>query len=176
MTENKGVLLMFYKASYGTLWDKLIAKLDGSPHSHVEIVQGWQDYKYLPVYLGTVDSIQTIGCRADTGKVSVSTYHSDSSLKFRYADFVLLPEASETTKYYKNIRYGFLKLPRTKFTWWKLFFRNTDVCSTWVARVLGLKDPDSVGVKDMYDHAIANGYKVNPLYGYYVPNDLITQQ
>ena len=97
MTENKGVLLMFYKASYGTLWDKLIAKLDGSPHSHVEIVQGWQDCKYLPVYLGTVDSMQTIGCRADTRKVSVSTYKSDSSLKFRYADFVLLPEASETT-------------------------------------------------------------------------------
>jgi hypothetical protein len=158
MTENKGVLLMFYKASYGTLWDKLIAKLDGSPYSHVEIVLRWEQVSDLSHYLGTTTTISTIGCRADTGQVTTSLYSEFQSL-----DFILLPEASEEIYAHLDRNYSFLKLLRTKFNWWKLFPKHTDVCSTWVARVLGLIEPDKWGVKDLYRYAETRGIKVIPL-------------
>lgn len=158
MIENKGVLLMFYKASYGTLWDKLIAKLDGSPYSHVEIVLGIEDYQNITQYLGKVAFITTSGCRADTGMVSSSRYWEFESL-----DFVFIPESQPNIESHNQRKYSFLKLLRTKFDWWKLFPQHTDVCSTWVARVLELQNPDSYGVKDLYEHAIEKGSKIEQI-------------
>ena len=129
--------IIAYKASAGTWLDKLIAWLDGSQYSHVELVLGQDKTHYI-----------TTGCHWGRGGVSVGYIRINP---LEWDEFVtpdVVSEAMESTALMARDRgYAIHKLPRTKWRWWPTFGRGF-VCSTYLAWLLGFNDPDSYGVKD----------------------------
>ncbi len=148
--ENK-VHIAFYKAfdaSGRTFWDWLIAKLDGSDTSHCEIITN------------NVNSLwwEVEGCHAMRGGVSKASILASKqdwrvySIQENYSNL-------EPYTVLEGTKYDWPGTIKTKIDWFP-HFKNRTVCSTYIARRIGLDRPWSIGVKDLEDHIASIGTRI----------------
>jgi hypothetical protein len=125
---------IYYVAERGTILDKAIAKIDGSPYSHVELVLG-----------ETEDYWRTIACRYDSN-VRLNLIRKDTA-QWHVQETSRPLHTLEDFTHYLDFPYAVHKLPRTKCSWWPTFGKGF-VCSSFLATIHGYEDPESFGVFD----------------------------
>lgn len=138
--DTRTMKLLFYKAETDTLLGKLIAYIDGSPFSHVELVVR-EDDRYF----------YTVGCHWGRGGVKPSIYPKNSDIVIRelrtsepcYLDIAMRLIQAGTP-------YAAHKMPRTLWSWWPCFGKGL-VCSSFIATIQNLPNPDSWGVAAIYN-------------------------
>ena len=132
--------LLFYRAKADTLLGKLIAYIDGSPFSHVELVVR-EDDRYF----------YTIGCHWGRGGVKTGIYPKND-------DIVIREMATNNPSYLdhamrlvqEDIPYASHKMFRTLWSWWPCFGKGL-ICSSFIATIQNLPNPDSWGVAAIYN-------------------------
>ena len=131
---------LFYKASEDALIGKLIAWVDGSPYSHVEIVEREDESYYY-----------TIGCHWGRGGVTRGMYRKDDAGVVIVVNAALGTDALTLAQIMleEQIPYAVHKMFRTLWSWWPCF-GNGMICSSFVAECLERPKNDSWGVAAIY--------------------------
>lgn len=138
--------IICYRAKRGTVLDRLIGWIERSAVSHVEIVEHESD-----------DHWYVIGCHIQRGGVSRARINkSDDWLELSLD----LPAEQETVAKHIAARllgtpYAAHKLPRTRWSWWPTFGKGL-ICTSFIATCLELPEPDSWGIADLLDLALAS--------------------
>ena len=139
-TQTGKKTLVFYRAKNGTLLDKLVAWLDGGPHSHVEIL----DTEFGGYLL-------TYGAHLGRGSVSRGIYNPEE------CDFYVVNSDIDLEAFYKKTEgepYRVWAAMRAKWNWLPDF--GGWCCSTWIAAALGLPDFKFFKVSQVCEWAKAN--------------------
>lgn len=124
--------IIFYRASTGNLFDKLVSKIDGGIYSHVEIVVSETDTHWV-----------TIGSSNRDGGVRIGYLR-----KSDHWDIVQIGQDLEGGTTYIGHGYDWIGLLTTVWSWWPNC-KNRWVCSAFVAKLAGLPSPKEWGVQDI---------------------------
>ena len=128
--------IIFYRASTGNLFDKLVSKIDGGIYSHVEIVVDETPTHWV-----------TIGSSNRDGGVRAGFFS-----KSDHWDIVEISESLKDGTPYLGHGYDWIGLLTTVWGWWPNC-KNRWVCSAFVAKLAGLPSPKEWGVQDIYEWA-----------------------
>ena len=131
--------LIFYKANRGQWLDKLVAFLDGGDHSHVERVISETDTHW-----------RTIGSSWRDGGVRLGLIKKSD--KWDILDIKDDPVSSGEE--YLGYSYDYPGLIHTKISWFPTLPRGL-VCSAFIAKIYGLRNPKEFGVRDSFKWAQA---------------------
>lgn len=129
--------LAFYKGK-GTWIDKLIRYIDGSKYSHVEFVIKQQDGKY-----------KCYSSSARDGGVRLK-YMNLNSNNWDLIPIKTINNFMDIFFIYQFSGYDYLGLFSTKWGWFPNI-PNRVFCSELVAKMLGIPNAETYGIKKLYD-------------------------
>ena len=143
------IILYSAKRAAGATWlDKLISFVERVPYSHAEqLLEVWDNKTTAGVY----------GCHAARGGVSFGL------VDLREYDVWYCPTAPGSMERFLGMvgrPYSYWSVLRTKLPWLPKIGRGVN-CAHTIAEVLGMRDADTAGMKDLLDYIEAHGYRVD---------------